>query len=175
MKRATIALILGGLLIALSANAVAAIPEGKVAVIRATRVNGIASHEGPVKVEREAVVSYDGRQYAFPAWVVASLGDTKTILVVNDRQDTVVDGVLIKKHTQKVQLFDASMFTVQVNPDTQVTYQVASVAGNLRLLGDEGHIACQGGTDGPYQIWRIDDLDLVDVRSIQALDVSDAQ
>ena len=168
MKRATIAFILGGILMAGSATA--AIPDGKIAIIRATSVSGIAAHEGPIKVERSSTMSYDGTRFAFADWVVSSLQDTKAILVIDYRRDYIHDGVLVKKHSQEVQMFDDSMFDVQVNANTEVTYQVASVAGNLRLLGDEGHIACQGGLQGPYQIWRIDDIDLVDAKTIQAIE-----
>ena len=110
MLRAPLILFLGTVLIAGSAlmpdSALAAIPDGKIAVIRATAIDGIAKYDGRIKIHRETSMSYDGSNYAFDRGTIDNLEETKAILVIDQRRDEFEGNILVRNHTQEVLTFD---------------------------------------------------------------------
>jgi hypothetical protein len=61
-----------------------------------------------------------------------------------------------------VRAFSGTSFEVRDLQGKVLAYQVAMLGGNLRLLGDGDQILAMGGAGGPYQVWRVDGIDLVD-------------
>ena len=165
MKNATKLLATGVLAVALAGAAVASsVPEGKVAVIRATSIDGLARHDGQVTESFDTAYSFDGTTWNLEG--VSSLDGVKTILLVDHREDSAADAGLVRKHSQDIRVFNSTQFTVQDVPGKTLTYQVASIAGNLRLLGGGDQILATGGDHGPYHVWKVEEVRLVDADAI---------
>ncbi|NNF07075.1 MAG: hypothetical protein HKN21_09965 [Candidatus Eisenbacteria bacterium] len=165
MKYATLFVLLGTLLVA-GAAPVAALPDGKIAVVRVTAVDGLAKAEGPVVESRSSVFSYDGSSYMIDRRAVGGLDGVETLLLIDHRVDTMTSGRVSRRHSQEVRAIGGTYFEVEDIPNKVLAYQVASVAGNLRITGDGDQILCEGGDGAPYRIWRIDGVDLVDRKSV---------
>jgi len=162
MKSATFALgVLVGALGCIPAGASAALPEGKVAVVRVTAVNGLARMT-PEKEDRSEAFSFDGTEYAIDHTALASLDGVETLLLIDRKTDSMQGGVSVRHYTQEVRAFDTTTFEVKDLKGKVLSYQVAMIGGNLRLLGDGDQILATGGEGGPFQVWRIDSIDLVD-------------
>ncbi len=139
----------------------AAIPDGKVAVVRVTAVDGLAGFNGAVTENRSSAFSYDGTTYSIDRSSVGSLDGVQTLVLIDRRQDAVSGDKLTHAFSQEARAVRGTSFQVSDLPGLVLDYQVAVVAGNLRLLGDGDHIVANAGDNGPYHIWRIDGIDLV--------------
>jgi hypothetical protein len=144
----------------------AAIPDGTVAVVRVTAIDGLAGFNGPTTEARSSAFSFDGTDYNISRSALGSLDGVKTLVLIDRRTDSVSGGKLVHTYSQDVRAVDGSSFDVTDVPGKSLSYQVASIAGNLRLLGGGDQIVATGGENGPYHIWRVDGVDLVPADSI---------
>jgi hypothetical protein len=143
------------------AEAGAGLPEGKVAVVRVTAVDGLA-HRAAESEMRTSVFSFDGTEYHIDRSALAGLDDVQTLLLIDRRRDTPEGASMVRHHSQEVRAFSGTSFEVRDLQGKVLAYQVAMLGGNLRLLGDGDQILAMGGAGGPYQVWRVDGIDLVD-------------
>jgi hypothetical protein len=168
MKAATLAL--GVLILAapglVPAETAAGLPDGKIAIVRATAVDGLARHGAPRTETRSAVFSYDGTEYSIDRSVLTSLDGVQTLLLIDRRKDELTGGSLVRHHSQEVRAFNGTAFEVKDLKDRVLGYQVAMIGGNLRLLGGGDQILARGGAGSPYQVWRIDRIDLADREAV---------
>lgn len=166
MKSATFALaLLVGTLPLIPAGASAALPEGKIAVVRVTAVNGLA-HVTPTREERSEEFSFDGTEYQVDHKALASLDGVQTLLLIDRKSDEADGHASVRRFTQEVRAFDSTSFQVKDLKGKVLSYQVAMIGGNLRLLGDGDQILATGGEGGPFQIWKVDSIDLVDRKAV---------
>jgi len=162
MKSATFVLgIVVGILGLIPTGASAALPEGKVAVVRVSAVNGLA-HVTPTREDRFEIFSYDGTEYRVDRKVLPSLDGVETLLLIDRKTDEVGREGAVRHYTQEVRTFGTTSFQVPDLKGKVLSYQVAMIGGNLRLLGDGDQIRATGGDTGPFQIWRVESIDLVD-------------
>ncbi len=170
MKIATFAiaalLVVAGLAPVASA---AAIPDGKVAVVQVTAIDGLAGFQGPTTETRTGAFSYDGTWYHINRSALGSLDGVETLVLVDRRTDEVSGEKLVQNFTQDVRAVKGSAFSVDDLPGKALHYQVAMIGGNLRLVGDGDQIVATGGANGPYHIWKVTGIDLVD-RDVIMLD-----
>ncbi len=165
MKHATLAAAtLASLLMVTSAFG--AVPDGKVAIVRVTAVDGLARWDGSMIESRSTQFSFDGMQYTIDASAVQSLENVQTLVLIDRRVDQVREGVLLRNHSQEVRTVAGDSFQVTDIPDRVFSYQVGTVGGNLRLLGDGDQISAKGGDNGPYTIWKVTSIDLLDKSAI---------
>jgi len=163
MKSATFALLTLALAagIATAASA-AAIPDGKVAVVRVTAIDGLADYSGGAAQTRSTAFSFDGTNYTIAPGAAAGLDGAQTLVLIDRRKDMMVGGQLTSNFTQEVRAVRGSSFEVKDLAGKVLNYQVAVIAGNLRLVGDGDQIVARGGDNGPFQIWKVTGIDLVD-------------
>ena len=163
MKIAILALVASvGLLGVVPGVTSAAIPDGKVAVVRITAIDGLAN-SARTNQSRTSVFSYDGTEYHIDSSALSSLDGVETLVLIDRASD---DGNGTRNFTQEVRSYDTTSFEATDLKGKVLSYQVAMIGGNLRLLGDGDQILAMAGTDGPYQIWKITGIDLVDTGSI---------
>lgn len=150
----------------LSTGAAAAIPEGKIAVIQVTAVDGLAKWKGSVIENRSSAFRYDGTSYHISKSALAGMDHVQTLLLIDRRVDEVRDSVLLRNHVQEVRGIAGDAFEVTDLPDRVLSYQVAVIGGNLRLMGDGDQIMARGGDNGPFQVWKVTGVDIVDRSSV---------
>ncbi len=161
MKSATLALLTLALAAGLVTTAsAAAIPDGKVAVVRVTAIDGLADCSGAVTETRSTAFSFDGTEYALSG--AGNLDGVQTLVLIDRRTDSVAGGQLTRNFSQEVRPVRGTAFEVKDLAGKVLNYQVAVIAGNLRLLGDGDQIVARGGENGPFQIWKVTGIDLVD-------------
>ena len=146
--------------IATTASA-AAIPDGKVAVVRVTAIDGLAGASGAATQTRSTAFSFDGTNYTIASGA-GSLDDAQTLILIDRRKDTISGGQLVSEFSQEVRAVRGTSFEVKDLDGKVLNYQVAVIAGNLRLVGDGDQIVARGGDNGPFQIWKVTGIDLVD-------------
>ena len=144
----------------------AAIPDGKVAVVRVTAINGLADFQGPTSETRSTVFTYDGTNYFIQRSALAGLDGVQTLVLVDRRTDQVSGNQLVRNFDQEVRAVPGTSFQVTDLPGKVLSYQVAVIGGNLRLVGDGDQIVATGGANGPYSIWKITGIDIVDRSAI---------
>ncbi len=71
-------------------------------------------------------------------------------------------GELVSAFSQEVRAVRGTSFEVKDLAGKVLNYQVAVIAGNLRLVGDGDQIVARGGDNGPFQVWKVTGIDLVD-------------
>ncbi len=146
--------------IATTASA-AAIPDGKVAVVRVTAIDGLAGASGATTQTRSTAFSFDGTNYTIASGA-GNLDDAQTLILIDRRKDTISGGQLVSEFSQEVRAVRGASFEVKDLDGKVLNYQVAVIAGNLRLVGDGDQIVARGGDKGPFQIWKVTGIDLVD-------------
>jgi len=165
MKNATKMLWIGALVLALTPSwALAAIPDGKIAVVRVTSVDGLALVNGPIEVTRESAFSYDGTTYSVD---LASLDGIKTLVLIDHRTDSAGGGKVTRAYSQEVRAITDSHFEITDIPGKTLTYQVASIAGVLQMTGDGDQILVPSGDNGPYHMWKVESVNLVNASAIE--------
>jgi hypothetical protein len=162
MKNATLTTLLVALLAAAPQAARAGLPEGKVAVIQVTAVDGLASVEGAAGETRTSVFSFDGTEYHIARSALMSLDGVQTLLLIDRRSDSMSGDNGVRTFSQEVRAFPGTSFEVNDLEGKVLSYQVAMLGGNLRLLGDGDQIVAKAGMNGPYHIWKVTGIDLVD-------------
>jgi len=166
MKSATFVLALLVAAAAFSpAETAAGLPDGKVAVVRVTAVDGLAHHAAESET-RTSTYDFDGTEYHIDRSALASLDGVQTLLLIDRRTDELGRGTMVQRYSQEVRAFTGTSFTVADLKGKVLKYQVAMLGGNLRLLGDGDQILAMGGNDGPYQVWRVDGISLVDREAV---------
>ena len=145
----------------------AAVPEGKVAVVRVTAVDGLAAFDGPRSESRATAFTFDGTWYDVDRSALAGLDGVQTLVLIDRRTDKPSGGRMIRAFEQEVRAFSGTSFEVTDLPGKNLGYQVAMIGGNLRLLGDGDQILATGGEYGPYYVWKITGVDLVDKDAIR--------
>jgi hypothetical protein len=140
----------------------AAIPDGKVAVVQVAAIDGLAGFEGPIAEARSGEFTFDGTWYHINRSALGSLDGVETLVLVDRRRDEVTGDKLVQSFSQEVRAVRGSSFTVDELPGKVLSYQVAMIGGNLRLVGDGDQIVATGGANGPYHIWKVTGIDLVD-------------
>ena len=148
-----------------AAIANAAVPDGKVAVVRITAVDGMARQQ-VTSESRTSAFSFDGTGYSIDKSALASLDDVQTLVLIDRATDEMSKGSAVRRHTQEVRSYQGTSFEVTDLKGKVLSYQVASISGNVRLLGDGDQILATGGAHGPYQIWKITGIDVVDKDAI---------
>jgi hypothetical protein len=165
MRIATLFVLMGALT-TVSLPAFADLPQGKVAVIRVTAIDGLARAGGAVTETRNNVFSFDGSTYMIKDSAVGGLDGVQTLVLIDRRTDKSSGDSVIRENTQEVRAVKGTYFEVTDIPNKVLGYQVATVGGNLRVSGDGDQILCTGGKLGEYHIWKVDSVDLVDRTSI---------
>ena len=165
MKTATFVLV-GALSLGLPALAMAALPAGKVAVVHVTAVDGLAQASGEGTESRTPAYYFDGTEYRISRESLQTLDGVQTLLFIDRRRDEMNGGNVTRKFTQEVRSFPTSSFTVTDVKGKVLSYQVALIGGNLRLLGDSDQIQASAGSGGPFHIWKVTGYDLVDRSAI---------
>lgn len=151
----------------LAGAASASLPEGKVAVVRVTAINGLAQATGQPQDTRSSVFTYDGTEYTIDRSALASLEGVQTLLLIDHRRDALQAGGYLRQFTQEARAFDSLNFEVTDLPGKVLAYQVAMIGGNLRLLGSGDQIVIRGGGQGgPYHIWKVTGIDLVNKTAV---------
>lgn len=145
-----------------TAASAAAIPDGKVAVVRVTAIDGLAGASGPATQTRSTAFSYDGTNYTIASGAAGNLDGVETLVLIDRRKDTISGGQLVSDFSQEVRAVRGAAFEVKDLAGKVLNYQIAVIAGNLRLVGDGDQIVARGGDNGPFQIWKVTGLDLVD-------------
>lgn len=162
MKYAIVALTaLAGMAGLTAAETSAGLPEGKIAVVRVTAVDGLA-HRSPESETRHSVYSYDGTEYLIDRSALKSMDGVTTLLLIDRHTDVTRGGTTTRHNSQEVRAFEGTAFEVRDLKGKVLAYQIAMIGGNLRLLGDGDQILALAGDDGPYHVWRIDGIDLAD-------------
>lgn len=166
MKSATFALVILVATLGLApANSSAGMPDGKIAVVRVTAVDGLAHHT-PEKETRSSVFTFDGTDYSVDRSALASLDGVQTLVLIDRKADDLQGASVVRHYTQEVRAFGGSSFDVTDLKGKVLHYQVAMIGGNLRLLGDGDQILAMAGAGGPFQIWKVTDIDLVDRKAV---------
>jgi hypothetical protein len=166
MKSATFALvILVGALGLAPANSFADMPGGKIAVVRVTAIDGLAHHT-PEKETRSSAFTFDGTNYSVDRSALSSLDGVETLVLIDRKTDDLQGASVVRHYTQEVRAFSGGSFEVTDLQGKVLHYQVAMIGGNLRLLGDGDQILAKAGAGGPFQIWKITDIDLVDRKAV---------
>jgi hypothetical protein len=167
MKFATCALLFAAFAAAaLPPTAAASLPEGKVAVVRVTAIEGLADPVGVVKESRSTAFTYDGTTYTLDHRAVADLDGVETLVLVDRRRDSRNGDTMERHHSQDIITVDGTYFEVRDIPNKVLGYQIAMIGGNLRLTGDGDQILCSAGVGGPFHIWKVEDIDLIDRKAI---------
>lgn len=163
MKSASFALLTLILAAGLATTAfAAAIPDGKVAVVRITAIDGLAGSSAAATQTRSTAFSFDGTNYFIAPSAAAGLEGAETLVLIDRRKDMMVGGDLVSAFSQEVRAVRGTSFEVKDLAGKVLNYQVAVIAGNLRLVGDGDQIVARGGDNGPFQIWKVTGIDLVD-------------
>jgi hypothetical protein len=165
MKTATL-LCLAAFGLCLPQLVLAALPAGKIAVVRVTAIDGLAAATGDGTETRNSVFSFDGTEYRIKRSALESTKGVETLLLIDRRQDEMNGSAVARNYTQEVRAFPNSNFTVSDIKGKVLSFQVAMIGGNLRLLGDPDQIQAAAGENGPFHIWKITGYDLVDQSAI---------
>jgi len=164
MKSAILVLLLASMAVPAAHAAFPA--DDHVVVIRVTAVEGLASAGTAASETRSSVFSYDGVVYRVDKSALGSLDGIKTLVLVDRRRDSMQGGNLVSAYDQEVRAYTTLDYQVSDLPGKVLDYQVASVGGNLRLLGSSDQIQARGGAGGPYRIWKTTWIDMVPRNSI---------
>ena len=165
MKTATLGLV-GVLSLSLPGLVMAALPAEKIAVVHVTAVDGLAQATGEGTESRTPAYRFDGTEYRISKGALQTLDGVQTLLFIDRRRDEMNGGNVTRNFTQEVRSFPTSSFTVTDLKGKVLSYQVAMIGGNLRLLGDSDQIQASGGSGGPFHIWKVTGYDLVDRSAI---------
>jgi len=164
MKSAILVLLLASLAVPAAQAAFPA--DDQVIVIRVTAVEGLASAGTAASETRSSVFSFDGVSYRIDTSALGSLDGIKTLVLVDRRRDSMQGGNMVSAYDQEVRAYKTLDYQVSDLPGRVLDYQVASVGGNLRLLGSSDQIQARGGAGGPYRIWKTTWIDMVPRDSI---------
>ncbi len=162
MRRLGIPLLLLGLFAASAASA--AVPEGKLLVIQATAIEGLAAVEGPIDstYARGSFTVAEG-SLSIDRKALGSLEGIQALFLVEHRTDQAAKGGLSRRFTQDLRAATGGELSLNLLPKLELAYQVAELdGGRIGLVGDGARIFAEGGTNEPYTVWRIDGLALVD-------------
>jgi glutamine cyclotransferase len=141
----------------------AGLPEGKIAVVRVTAVDGLAYANGAASESRLSAFAYDGTEYTISKSALGSTDGVQTLLLIEPRDER----RLVARHfSHEVRAFSSTAFEVKDVQGKVLAYQVAMIGGNLRLLGDSDQIQAKAGSGGPFSIWKVTGIDLVDQSAI---------
>ena len=165
MKPATL-LLVGVIGLALPGLAFSAMPSGKIAVVRVTAIDGLANATGDGSESRTNAFTFDGTEYHINHDAVSNLNDTQTLLLIDRRKDEMSGNQITRRFSQEVRTFPSSNFVVTDVKGKVLSYQLAMIGGNLRLLGDSDQIQAGAGANGPFHIWKVESFDLVDRAAI---------
>jgi hypothetical protein len=165
MKPATL-LLVAAFGLSLPALALAAMPAGKVAVVRVTAIDGLAGATGDGTESRANAFTFDGTEYHINHDALSNLNGVETLLLIDRRKDEMSGNAITRSYSQEVRSFPSTHFVVTDVKGKVLSYQVAMIGGNLRLLGDPDQIQATGGAHGPFHIWKVESYDLVDRSAI---------
>jgi len=154
-------------LLACSAIATAEIPADKIVIIKALDIDGLAAFEGPVDETADSVYAFDGAMHHIDSSALASLSGVETLLIVDHRNDSVARGALVKKHWQEIKALADGKFDVEAVPEKEFEYELVVSRGGFELVGGTNQILCPGGDEGPYFIWKVESVSLVDRTAVQ--------
>ena len=166
MRIATFACLASLGLALLPSVAGAGLPEGKIAVVRVTAVDGLAYADGSASETRSSAFAYDGTEYTISKSALGSTDGVQTLLLIERRKDEMSGDSVARHFSQEVRAFPSSTFEVKDVQGKVLAYQVAMIGGNLRLLGDSDQIQAKAGSGGPFSIWKVTGVDLVDQSAI---------
>lgn len=165
MKFALFSLTAMAVLAVQAPSAGAAMPEGKVAVVKVTAVDGLAHHRATNET-RMSMFSFDGTEYRIDRSALKSLDGVQTLVLIDRQRDERTGETTVRHHEQEVRAFGDTAFEVTDLKGKSLHYQVAMVGGNLRLVGDGDHIQAKAGQGGPFKMWKVTGVDLVDASAI---------
>lgn len=157
------------LLLLLTANAAgAALPEGKVLVIQATAIEGLAAVEGPIDSTFTKRFTVGEGSLSIDKQALGSLEGVQALFLVEHRVDQAARGGLSRRFSQDVRAVKSGAISLDLLPKLELEYQLAELdGGRAGLVGDGARLFAEGGTNEPYLVWRIDGLALVDRDAIQ--------
>jgi hypothetical protein len=146
--------------------ALAALPAGKIAVVRVTAIDGLSHATGDGSEARTNAYTFDGTEYRINHDALSNLNGVETLLLIDRRKDEMSGDAITRRFSQEVRSFPSSNFVVTDVKGKVLSYQLALIGGNLRLLGDSDQIQAGPGANGPFHIWKVESFDLVDRAAI---------
>ena len=153
------------LLLLLAATAAwAAVPEGKVLVIQATAIEGLAAVEGPIdSTYTQGSFTIAEGSLSIDRKALGSLEGVQALFLVEHRMDQAARGGLSRRFTQDLRAVKGGEVRLDLLPKLELEYHLAALdGGRIGLVGDGARLFAEGGTNEPYFVWRIDGLALVD-------------
>jgi hypothetical protein len=165
MKPATF-LLAAAIGLSIPALVLAAMPANKVAVVRVTAIDGLAGAKGDGTEARTNAYTFDGTDYHINHDALSNLNGVETLLLIDRRKDEMSGNAITRTYSQEVRSFPSTNFVVTDVKGKVLSYQIAMIGGNLRLLGDPDQIQAGPGANGPFHIWKVESYDLVDRSAI---------
>jgi len=151
------------LLLLLAASAAgAALPEGKILVIQATAIEGLAAVEGPIDSTFARSFTLEEGSLSIDRKALGSLEGVQALFLVEHRVDQAARVGLSRRFSQDVRTVKGGAFRLDLLPKLELEYQLAEVDGRPALAGDGARLFAEGGTNEPYFVWRIDGLRFMD-------------
>jgi hypothetical protein len=152
------------LLLLLTATAAgAALPEGKVLVIQATAIEGLAAVEGPIDSTFAKRFTVGEGSLSIDRQSLGSLEGVQALFLVEHRVDQAARGGLSRRFTQDVRAVKSGSLRLDLLPTLELEYQLAELeGGKAGLIGEGARLFAEGGPNEPYLVWRIDGLALID-------------
>jgi len=145
-----------------ASSALAALPAGKVLVVEATAIEGLAAVEGPIDSTYASSFSFTDGSLSIDKKALGSLDGVETLFLVEHRLDQPAKNGLLRRFTQDVRTLGPDG-ALNLLPALELDYQLATTPdGGVGLLGDGGRLFAEEGANDPYLVWRIDGLRLMD-------------
>ncbi|MEZ4397343.1 MAG: hypothetical protein R3C71_10570 [Candidatus Krumholzibacteriia bacterium] len=146
-----------------ASSALAALPAGKVLVVEATAIEGLAAVEGPIDSTFVSSFSLTDGSLSIDKKALGTLDGVETLFLVEHRLDQPAKNGLLRRFTQDVRALGAAGGALDLLPALELEYRLATLDdGSVGLLGDGGRLFAEEGTNDPYLVWRIDGLRLMD-------------
>ena len=168
MRTATCAMLLGAsLLAALAGAGLAEIPQGMIAIVEAKDIDGLALVEGAIDETWQESFAVDDAGYSIDRKALASLEGVDALLLIHHRSDVTARGGILHKNWQEVLPIRGGAFEVEGVPELVLNYELLMSGDQLVLAGGGNQILCPEGERGPYHIWKVEKLRLVDREDVK--------
>lgn len=145
-----------------AATAGAALPDGKILVIKATAIEGLAAVEGEIDSTFTTSYAVDAGRLSIDRKALGSLEGVDALFLVEHRLDQAARGGLSRRFSQDVRAVKGGAIRLDLLPKLELEYQLAELDGRPALAGDGGRLFAEESANGLYLVWRIDGLALVD-------------
>ncbi len=160
--------ICSALILLIGAGGAMALPAGdELLIVEATLIEGLADYHGEIVETHKELFTLENGALSIERDGLASLDGLEVIVLLDRRQDSQGGDTLTRNHWQEVHAVSEASFELAMLPEEPFRYQVAEVNGKLGLFGQGNLLRSEGGEGEPFQVWRIDGLQVVPRSSIQ--------